>query len=395
MFPGGSWHVFISHADEDSSVARQVASALAGRGLRCWLDKENLEAGQQFEDHIQTGILNSGVLLLLLSANSLRSHYVGLEVSQALGYRRPVVPVLLGEFEPGPLQPPFDRAMRYQGVVLKEPGSNEIYDRLADQLRRYARRQRARGWLRIGTVVLILALLIVGGRELMNPTRTPSSQATQPLGLASTLLQRQPPAPQTGLGALNPALQFNVKGLPQNGPAWMELNDGDQLASGDRYHIRIQPSTSGYLYLFQRDASGKIQWMFPSNETDPTNSFGANPVEAGQELFLPPVEGKAWALDDTVGKEYIFAVLSTTRWIGLETALKSGHLSLADSWPADVPEQLAQIKKGHSGVVNTGVRHGAVVENVPVTYSGIERRAYHHWLMDYRVIQHVPRPASL
>jgi hypothetical protein len=81
------------------------------------------------------------------------------------------------------------------------------------------------------------------------------------------------------------------------------------------------PESGGHLYVFQQDSAGKVEWIFPQNETS-KYSHGANPVAPGQEIFLPAAADRAYVLDDTVGTETFFAYFSAAPLPELERALQ-------------------------------------------------------------------------
>ena len=112
----------------------------------------------------------------------------------------------------------------------------------------------------------------------------------------------------------------------QNPP--VPLRDGDELASAvDDYQLVITPHASGFLYLFQIDAGGQVNWLFPKNPAT-TASTGENPVRAGDAVSIPA--GGEWLfLDNLCGVEHVYAVLSASQWESLERALSRG-VSLAE-----------------------------------------------------------------
>ena len=70
-------------------------------------------------------------------------------------------------------------------------------------------------------------------------------------------------------------------------------------------------AVDGWLYVFQVDSSGKIQWLFPRNDSS-AFSCGANPVAPGQLAQIPAASTRnvltldrvtgcvlvAWCFDD-------------------------------------------------------------------------------------------------
>lgn len=137
----------------------------------------------------------------------------------------------------------------------------------------------------------------------------------------STVLERGAP-PLPGSTSAPPELGVEVVALRAGTDAFVILSDGTELASEvDDYFIVARTLTSGYLYVFQLDSTGHLQWLFPSNDTS-RHSSGNNPVRAESTVTVPEGSGRALFLDSTTGAESIYAVFSVTRWPDLESALR-------------------------------------------------------------------------
>ena len=77
--------VFISYAREDYPIAKQVYDDLTNKGISCWMDKEDLLIGQNWEAEISRAIENCSHFLSLISNNALsRRGFVHKEVKMAL-----------------------------------------------------------------------------------------------------------------------------------------------------------------------------------------------------------------------------------------------------------------------------------------------------------------------
>jgi len=76
--------VFVSYAQADKVVARQVAEALRNAGLLVWIDAWELAAGDSIAQRIDQAIASSDILLVLLSQSSVASQWVQKELSAAL-----------------------------------------------------------------------------------------------------------------------------------------------------------------------------------------------------------------------------------------------------------------------------------------------------------------------
>lgn len=109
-----------------------------------------------------------------------------------------------------------------------------------------------------------------------------------------------------------PQLQFEVLAKGREQSAFRPVADGDSLRSEvDDYVIVCRPLSDGYLYVFQIDAAGRKDWLFPQNR-DSNFSSGANPVHAGQVIQIPTADGdQVLYLDRTTGVEHICAVQNT------------------------------------------------------------------------------------
>lgn len=96
--------VFLCHSSTDKEKARNIATALAGRGIRVWLDKSEIRVGDSLIGKIEQGIINSDRLIVLLSKNSVASNWCKEELRMALAMqisRLPirVLPALLEDCE--------------------------------------------------------------------------------------------------------------------------------------------------------------------------------------------------------------------------------------------------------------------------------------------------------
>ena len=93
-------HVFLSHTNTDKGFVRRLASDLASRGVRVWLDEWEMSVGDSLTERIQSGIQRAGYLAVVLSPRSVESAWVRRELNAALAeeLRRKgvfVLPILL------------------------------------------------------------------------------------------------------------------------------------------------------------------------------------------------------------------------------------------------------------------------------------------------------------
>ncbi len=71
---------FISHASEDLSFARKLRDDLHRNGLRAWLAADELQVGDRLRGSIERSIWQHDYVLLVVSANSIKSSWVAHEV---------------------------------------------------------------------------------------------------------------------------------------------------------------------------------------------------------------------------------------------------------------------------------------------------------------------------
>lgn len=71
-----NWDVFISHATEDKeAIARPLADALAGEGLKVWYDEFSLKLGDSLRESIDRGLARSRYGIVILSPHFFEKHW--------------------------------------------------------------------------------------------------------------------------------------------------------------------------------------------------------------------------------------------------------------------------------------------------------------------------------
>lgn len=96
--------IFISYAQADEFVARKIADALRGAGLKVWFDEWALMVGDSIVQRIEEGMRASDLLLVLLSPNSVASRWVTIEWNAAFSRELKargvtVIPALIADCE--------------------------------------------------------------------------------------------------------------------------------------------------------------------------------------------------------------------------------------------------------------------------------------------------------
>jgi hypothetical protein len=102
--------VFLSHNNKDKEFVREIARLLRDRGLRPWLDEEQLIPGERWQDKLARGIRESATCAMFLGPNSLgdwQEEELYLVQNRAAGSRDyRLIPILLPGLADS-LIPPF------------------------------------------------------------------------------------------------------------------------------------------------------------------------------------------------------------------------------------------------------------------------------------------------
>jgi TIR domain/NACHT domain len=100
MEPTFAFDAFLSHSSSDIAAVRECAHRLRARGVRVWLDEEQIQAGDSIPDRIDDGLTQSRVVLFFVSRQAVASDWVKLELHSArfddpLNRTRRFIPVRL------------------------------------------------------------------------------------------------------------------------------------------------------------------------------------------------------------------------------------------------------------------------------------------------------------
>ena len=90
-------HIFISYAHFDNDFVELIRIKLNEVKIQTWVDDSSLKAGTDWRVSIDDAIRNSLVVVLVMSPDSLSSHYVTYEWSFAYGLRKPIIPLMYRE----------------------------------------------------------------------------------------------------------------------------------------------------------------------------------------------------------------------------------------------------------------------------------------------------------
>jgi len=86
-------HLFISYSRRDTDFVDRVITALAGRGMRTWVDRSAIVGGAVWKASITEAIRDCVAFLIVLSPHSSVSENVPKELTLAERHQRPIIPV--------------------------------------------------------------------------------------------------------------------------------------------------------------------------------------------------------------------------------------------------------------------------------------------------------------
>lgn len=76
--------VFLSHSSADKNFVRKLANDLETQNVKCWIDDAEIKIGESLLEKIRHGIDNVDYLVVVLSPNSILSHWVQREIDVAM-----------------------------------------------------------------------------------------------------------------------------------------------------------------------------------------------------------------------------------------------------------------------------------------------------------------------
>lgn len=92
-------HIFISYSRIDSEMVDHIVANLEHDGFNVWIDREEIKAGELWQEAIVHAVDDAYSFVLMLSPGSAASDNVRKEVDIAEGENKELVPVLLAPVE--------------------------------------------------------------------------------------------------------------------------------------------------------------------------------------------------------------------------------------------------------------------------------------------------------
>jgi len=119
--------VFLSYPSSIGDFAELVMMKLENGGIEVWKDTHQIQAGEEWRNEIDTGLLQVDAIIVLLNSATVSSSYVTYEWAFALGSGKAVIPVLLEDCDIHPRM----RVLQY----LDFRADNRPWDKLIQRIK--------------------------------------------------------------------------------------------------------------------------------------------------------------------------------------------------------------------------------------------------------------------
>ena len=171
-----------------------------------------------------------------------------------------------------------------------------------------------------------------------HPQKQTGSETEQNVAPSSKQQKKNsPPSPKVRTKKALPSLEFQTAIIYRPGKLGETvLISGGGLKSGDQYKVVVEPQQDCYLYVFQRDSSGRLFPLFP--RTDRVDGL-TNPVQ-GKIAYEFPGKGQYFYLDQQKGEEYIYFYSTAKPDMTIEKALRRLNHQLPEERKKQIEKKL-------------------------------------------------------
>lgn len=351
--------IFISYSSSDVDFAKKLVRWLEEKGHHIWMDKDKILGGGDYREEIAEGIESADIFLPLFSPKSVESRWVQKEIYYADEKHKLIVPILLKFVKlPKQLQiilsgiqyidfslreNEYDPWRELEKVLLAFDENRVAIDETKDKksqynsLIKYISVRSNRNKMRWAAILgAFLILLIIGSvktdvfnvkQNLLKPKNIQLQGVSNQIQNSLHLIYN------TAIDSTSPSLAFATI-VQKNGvsaPDFQILRNGDKISSDDNYFFIFQTTEKAFIYIFQIDSRGKLDWIFPKNITL-SHSEGNNPVEPGKWHKIPGGD-KGYFLDENLGIEHFYIVTTKSRWHELEKLITEASQSYVANNP--------------------------------------------------------------
>lgn len=92
-------YAFMSYSSKDKRIADETEKLLKKNGVYVWRDSRGISPGQKYAAVLLRAIKHCSCFVLLLTEDAQRSKWVSKEVERAINYNKPIVTLIVGDFE--------------------------------------------------------------------------------------------------------------------------------------------------------------------------------------------------------------------------------------------------------------------------------------------------------
>ena len=120
--------VFICHSSLDREVVENICSALESNSISYWISSRDIIPGEKSLDLNFKAVEGAEILVLIISSNTYKSHYVELEINIALDKNIRIIPFIIEDISPQGIFRPV--LVGFQGINAFTPPLEKHIDRL-------------------------------------------------------------------------------------------------------------------------------------------------------------------------------------------------------------------------------------------------------------------------
>jgi hypothetical protein len=290
--------VFISYSSKDRKIVDKIYQALKNEGLTCWIAPNSIEVGDVWGNSIFKAIPNSKAFLLVLSSSSNDSQQVLREVGLAVDKKSLIIPVRIEDIEPTEAMNYFLNVIHRSDLLDLDLDLDNFVQEVKAKIRNKSNpvenntsllKKEKKIFFKKKFLIILLILIfgyIFFHQNKANIISYPSFSSEK-----NTSNQKKEKR-SIDISILKEKSDGTFSNIKQNGI----------LSSGDSYQILIKSYRDGYLYVYQKDASGNKYKLFPNNYYRSANIY------KGEKKLLPSKLSR-YVLDYTIGKEKFYFIL--------------------------------------------------------------------------------------
>ncbi len=171
--------VFLAHSSKDKPLIRHIYRELKQRGVRPWLDEEEIKPGKQFQKEIQQAIVEQVKAAAICLGQDGLSSWQALElqsfISQCVEQNVDVIPVLLPGVQEIPNELPFlelFQAVSFEGEI----NDKKAFDKLEWGIKGQSFKEKRghsedeRNKIPVGPILFIVGLVLIASQDIWMPS---------------------------------------------------------------------------------------------------------------------------------------------------------------------------------------------------------------------------------